>query len=235
MLSLIVVHTNLTFLHFVVTVELHCLFTSVSWLWRTQRHTWSAQGVFKSLVFSFGQVWDRNWPATKGFYFSVQREEWKRFLITPPLVPNSNEFLQVFKILQVAYRFTEIIFLTDPLYWCKDCVPTTASRRHLRISAVLYLKEATDEIRKRNVLPVTFWSMVLFCIIHVLSEIQCSKWRRWWSHQPWRCSRNVWTFCWGIWFSEKYWWWVDGWTGSSCGSFPTLVILWYSVLWSRLN
>jgi len=50
---------------------------------------------------------------------------------------------------------------------------------------------------------------------------------RWWSHRPWRCSRNVWTLCWGTWFSEKYWWWVDGWTGWSCGSFPTLVILWF--------
>ena len=50
---------------------------------------------------------------------------------------------------------------------------------------------------------------------------------RWWSHQPWRCSRNVWALYWGIWFSENYWWWVDGWTGWSCGSFPTLVILWF--------
>jgi len=50
---------------------------------------------------------------------------------------------------------------------------------------------------------------------------------RWWSHQPWRCSRNVWTWCWGTWFRENYWWWVDGWTGWSCGSFPTLVILWF--------
>ena len=50
---------------------------------------------------------------------------------------------------------------------------------------------------------------------------------RWWNHWPWRCLRNVWTLCWGIWFSEKCWWWVDGWTGWSCGSFPTLVILWF--------
>jgi len=50
---------------------------------------------------------------------------------------------------------------------------------------------------------------------------------RWWSHRPWRCSRNVWTLCWGMWFSENYWWWVDGWTGWSCGSFPTLMILWF--------
>ena len=50
---------------------------------------------------------------------------------------------------------------------------------------------------------------------------------RWWSHWPWRCSRNVWTLCWGTWFSENHWWWVDGWTGWSCGSFPTLVILWF--------
>jgi len=50
---------------------------------------------------------------------------------------------------------------------------------------------------------------------------------RWWSHCPWRCSRNVWTLCWGTWFNENYWWWVDGWTGWSRGSFPTLVILWF--------
>ena len=51
---------------------------------------------------------------------------------------------------------------------------------------------------------------------------------RWWSHWPWRCSRNVWMLCWGPWFSENHWWWVHGWTGWSCGSFPTLVILWFS-------
>ena len=49
----------------------------------------------------------------------------------------------------------------------------------------------------------------------------------WWSHRPWKCSRNVWTLCWGTWFSENYWWWVDGWTRWSCGSFSTLVILWF--------
>ena len=49
---------------------------------------------------------------------------------------------------------------------------------------------------------------------------------RCWSHQPWRCSRNVWTLCWVTRFSENYWWWVNGWTGWSCGSFPTLAILW---------
>ena len=56
---------------------------------------------------------------------------------------------------------------------------------------------------------------------------------RWWSHRAWRCSRNIWTLCWGTWFSEKYWWWVNGWTGWSCGSFPTLVILWFydSMIW----
>jgi len=50
---------------------------------------------------------------------------------------------------------------------------------------------------------------------------------RWWSRWPWRCSRNAWT-CWGTWFSENYWWWVNGWTGWSWGSFPTLVtLLWF--------
>ena len=24
---------------------------------------------------------------------------------------------------------------------------------------------------------------------------------RWWSHRPWRCSKNVWMLCWGTWFS----------------------------------
>ena len=32
------------------------------------------------------------------------------------------------------------------------------------------------------------------------------------------------------WFSEIYWWWVDGWTEWSCGSFPTLVILWFIII-----
>jgi len=26
---------------------------------------------------------------------------------------------------------------------------------------------------------------------------------RWWTHCPWSCSRNVWLFYWGTWFSEK--------------------------------
>jgi len=50
---------------------------------------------------------------------------------------------------------------------------------------------------------------------------------RWWSHQPGRCSRNIWPLCWGTWFSETHWWRADGWTGWSCGSFPTLAILWF--------
>ena len=50
---------------------------------------------------------------------------------------------------------------------------------------------------------------------------------RWWSHWLWRCSRNIWTLCWGTWFSENHWWWVNGWTGWSCGSLPTFVILWF--------
>jgi len=50
---------------------------------------------------------------------------------------------------------------------------------------------------------------------------------RWWSHWPWRCSRNIWMLCWGTWFNDNYWWWLDGSTGWSFGSFPTLVILWF--------
>ena len=38
---------------------------------------------------------------------------------------------------------------------------------------------------------------------------------------------NVWVLCWGTWFNENHWWWVNGWTGWSCGSFPTLAILWF--------
>ena len=48
-----------------------------------------------------------------------------------------------------------------------------------------------------------------------------------WSHWPWRCSANVWMLCWGTWFSEKCWWWVNNRTGWFCGSFPTLAILWF--------
>jgi len=44
---------------------------------------------------------------------------------------------------------------------------------------------------------------------------------RWWSHQPWWCSKSVWMLCWGTWFSKNHWWRVNGWTGWSCGSFPT--------------
>jgi len=50
---------------------------------------------------------------------------------------------------------------------------------------------------------------------------------RWWSHWAWWCSKSIWMLCWGTWFSENHWWWVNGWTGWSCGSFPTLAILWF--------
>ena len=56
---------------------------------------------------------------------------------------------------------------------------------------------------------------------------QALEWAAQRTHQPWRSSRNVWTLCWGTWFSENDWWWVNVWTGCSCGSFPTLVILWF--------
>jgi len=49
---------------------------------------------------------------------------------------------------------------------------------------------------------------------------------RWWSHRVWWCSKSVWMLCWGTWFSERHWLWANGWTGWSCGSFPTLAILW---------
>ena len=49
---------------------------------------------------------------------------------------------------------------------------------------------------------------------------------RWWSHRPWWCSKSVWMLCWGTWLSENHWWRANGWTGWSCGSFPTLAILW---------
>ena len=50
---------------------------------------------------------------------------------------------------------------------------------------------------------------------------------RWWSHRAWWCSKSVWMLCWETWFSENHWWRANGWTGWSCGSFPTLAILWF--------
>jgi len=50
---------------------------------------------------------------------------------------------------------------------------------------------------------------------------------RWWSPRDWWCSKSVWMLCWGTWFSGNHWWRVNGWTGWSCGSFPTLAILWF--------
>ena len=60
---------------------------------------------------------------------------------------------------------------------------------------------------------------------------------RWWSHRPWWCSKSIWMLCWGTWFSKNHWWWVNSWTGWSCGSFPTLAILWFydsMILWFNL-
>ena len=56
---------------------------------------------------------------------------------------------------------------------------------------------------------------------------------RWWSHRPWWCSKSVWMLCWGMWFSGNHWWRANGWTGWSCGSFPTLAILWLKGTLSR--
>jgi len=50
-----------------------------------------------------------------------------------------------------------------------------------------------------------------------------------WSHRPWWCSKSVWMLCWGTWFSGNHWWRANGWTGWSCGSFPTLAILWFYI------
>ena len=58
------------------------------------------------------------------------------------------------------------------------------------------------------------------------SRGNCSP-ERWWSHWAWWCSKSVWMLCWGTWFSENHWWRANGWTGWSCGSFPTLAILWF--------
>jgi len=41
------------------------------------------------------------------------------------------------------------------------------------------------------------------------------------------CSKSIWMLCWGTWFSGNHWWRANGWTGWSCGSFPTLAILWF--------
>jgi len=56
---------------------------------------------------------------------------------------------------------------------------------------------------------------------------------RWWSDWPWRCSKNIWMLWWGTRFSEHHWWWVDGWTGWSCGFFPTLAILCMLTSWVK--
>ena len=32
----------------------------------------------------------------------------------------------------------------------------------------------------------------------------------------WQLLELLYTLCWGTWFSESCWWWVDGWTGWSC-------------------
>ena len=58
---------------------------------------------------------------------------------------------------------------------------------------------------------------------------------RWWSHRAWWCSKSVWMLCWGTWFSENQCWRANGWTGWSCGSFPTLAILWFYVLLILVN
>ena len=55
---------------------------------------------------------------------------------------------------------------------------------------------------------------------------------RWWSHRAWRCSKSVWMLCWGTLFSGNHWWRANGWTGWSCGSFPTLAILRFYDSWA---
>jgi len=54
---------------------------------------------------------------------------------------------------------------------------------------------------------------------------------RWWSHRACWCSKSIWMLCWETWFSENHWWRANGWTGWSCGSFPTLAILWFYDHW----
>jgi len=59
---------------------------------------------------------------------------------------------------------------------------------------------------------------------------------RWWGHQVWWCSKSVWMLCWGTWFSENIGeGQTNGWTGWSCGPFPTLAILWFYDLDSRTS
>ena len=44
-----------------------------------------------------------------------------------------------------------------------------------------------------------------------------------------------WMLCWGTWFSENHWWRENGWTGWSCGSFPTLAMnLWFYDFWYNI-
>jgi len=51
---------------------------------------------------------------------------------------------------------------------------------------------------------------------------------RWWSHHPWRCSRNLYRLYLWTWFSGEILL-VNGWLDRrSCRSFPTLLILWFT-------
>ena len=44
---------------------------------------------------------------------------------------------------------------------------------------------------------------------------------RWWSHHPWRCSRNVCMWRWGTWLVSMVWW-VGGWTRMTLVAFSNL-------------
>ena len=48
---------------------------------------------------------------------------------------------------------------------------------------------------------------------------------RWWSNRAWRCSKNVWMWCWGTWFSE--WWWLDCMILLVSSNLSDSMILWF--------
>ena len=107
-----------------------------------------------------------------------------------------------------------------------------SSHRHCRVS---FLRCCLISFCLENIIQDSFimkngwrWDGGLNRKVSVMVSVSFSiDSHRWWSHRAWWCSKSVWMLCWGTWFSENHWWRVDGWTGWSCGSFPTLAIPWF--------
>ena len=128
-----------------------------------------------------------------------------------------------------------ILLLLLPIFSSSDVCPTKTDWGTWTCSA--WRKEG---YRVTSLLPLGLERMASSCAREdsgwTLGNTTCLKgWsgtgtgcpERWWSHWHWWCSKNVWMLFWGTWFSENYWWRANGWTGWSCGSFPTLAILWF--------